>query len=430
MADAINLTLSNGDSSSIIVSASNSVSTIVGTPDSSVSLSVNPSTDSSVSINSVPTTQLTVASIGTSVATVSQLNNSLTVSTAIQAPHKFKLRELLDVSGDPTDDQVLVYDQPTDSFIFENQSGGGGGGSSTDHVITSDLIVTNSDLAFQTMVGNTIQNDTTIESILQQILSPYVRSKFNSFSIYATTEIAIMTVGSNYTQNLEVGDDITISTVNYSLTLPENVLDNSVTLERSIDNASYTSYQSGLSDSPIGNVTLGTEIGVSGNPNVKHRYRFSATDNGNPNGQVATIYSGVATLSWKNRMYLMGGATNLLPSSSDSSFNSLVSSNTVDNTLTNDPGTASLTFDCNVQNQLENNYSYITYPASWGEIQSIKQNNSTDVTTDFSLVIKASSTDGSFERTNAHGIVIPYYLYKTFDTGAYHADVELTVTLS
>ena len=429
MADAINLTLSNGDSPSIIVSASNSVSSIVGTPDSSISLSVNPSTDSSVSINSVPTTQLTIASTGTSVATVSQLNNSLTVSTAIQAPHKFKLRELLDVSGDPTDDQVLVYDQPTDSFIFESQSGGGGG-SSTDHVINSDLFVTNSDLAFQTMVGNTIQNNTTIESILQQILSPYERSEFNSFSIYATTAITTITVGSNNTQNLEVGDDVTASTVNYSLTLPGNVLDNSVTLERSIDNASYSSYQSGLSDSPSGNVTLGTEIGISGNPNVRHRYRFSATDNGNPNGQVVTIYSGVATLNWKNRMYLMGSSASVAASSSDVDFNNVIFNNTVDNVLTNDPGTASVLLDCNVQNQLADNYSYISYPASWGIIQSIKQNDSTDVTTDFSLVIKAGSTDGSFARTNAHGIVIPYYLYKTFDSGAYHADVELTVTLS
>ena len=61
MADAINLTLSNSDSPSVIVSASNSVSFIVGTTDSSISLSVNPSTGASVFITSVPTIQLTVA---------------------------------------------------------------------------------------------------------------------------------------------------------------------------------------------------------------------------------------------------------------------------------------------------------------------------------------------------------------------------------
>lgn len=61
MADAINLTLSNSDSPSVIVSASNSVSFIVGATDSSISLSVNPSTGASVSITSVPTIQLTVA---------------------------------------------------------------------------------------------------------------------------------------------------------------------------------------------------------------------------------------------------------------------------------------------------------------------------------------------------------------------------------
>lgn len=429
MADAISLTLSNGDSPSIVVSASNSVSTLVATPDSSVSLDVSPASNASVSINTVPTTQLSVSTLGSTVSTVSQLNNSLTVSTALQTPLRLNLRDLEDVSGDPTDDQVLVYDQPTNSFIFEDQSGGGGGGSSTG-VISSDITVTNTDGAFTTLNGITLQNNTTIESILQQILSPYVRAKFNQTTLIGTaSNQGNISLSGSTTLTLEVGANVSIPTINYGLTLTENVLDNSVALERSINDGAFADYASGLSDSPSGNVTLGTEIGVTASSRLKHEYRFSATDNGNPNGQTATIYSNQKTISWENIVYLLGSSTVISASSSHSDFNSLIGSSPSDSFFSNDPGSNSFVLNCSANNQLESNISYIAYPAEWGLLDTVLQNNSTDASTDW-VPVEKSGGDGTFTRTNIHGVTIPYYLYRTNDLGAYHADVTLTVTLT
>ncbi len=180
MVDAINLTLGNGDSPSIVVSTSNSVSTLIATPDSSISLAVNPASGSSVSINSVPTTQLSVSTVGSTVNTVTQLNNSLTVSTALQAPLKLNLRDLEDVSGDPTSQQVLIYNEGDNSFVFADQSGSSSGGSQ----LTDALIeVTNNDGAFDTIYGLDYESGTSVTTILGQILNPYVTATLNLSNI-------------------------------------------------------------------------------------------------------------------------------------------------------------------------------------------------------------------------------------------------------
>lgn len=427
MADAISLTISNGSGPSVVIGTSSSISSVVAAA-ASTSISIGGATGPSISVGSSPSSSVSLSSNTTTSSTVKELNNSISVAPMVPSPQSLNLRDLKDVSGDPTDDQVLVYDITTNTFKFENQSGGGGGSSTG--VISSDITVTNTDGAFTTLNGITLENNTTIESILQQILSPYVRASFTSNSLIGTLGGgAILTFSGSSTSNIEVGASLSIETINYGVSDASKVLDNSVALERSIDDASFTDYASGLSDSPSGNVTLGTAIGVTASTNLKHEYRFSATDNGNPNGQSATIYSATKTISWKNEVYLLGSSTVITSSSSHSDFNTLIASATSDHFLSNDPGTASFTLDCDGLNQNASNISYIAYPAAWGNLSTVLQNNSTDASDDW-VAIEKSGGDGTFTRTNVYGITIPYYLYRANDLGAYHADVVLTVTLT
>ena len=116
----------------------------VGSVDSqSVSIS---STSTEVTVSSPETQSL---SVNTTPFTVEVSTNSNLISGAT------RLRELTDVIGDPTSGQVLIYNQGENNFQFADQTGGGGGGGDSEELTDYAIQVTNSDGAFDTIIGTT-----------------------------------------------------------------------------------------------------------------------------------------------------------------------------------------------------------------------------------------------------------------------------------
>ena len=276
MADAISLTLSNGDSPSIVVSASNSVSTLVATPDSSVSLDVSPASNASVSINTVPTTQLSVSTLGSTVSTVSQLNNSLTVSTALQTPLKLNLRDLEDVSGDPTSQQVLVYDAGDNAFVFADQSGSGGDGSGSQNTDAA-IEVTNTDGAFDTIFNTTYESNSSVTTILSQILNPYVTAKLNLSNIKYRDPAQSSDQSASSSASVEVGSNIAIKGLSFSTTDSDQIQENSIKLlKNNSEIGGYVGFEETGFNGYFSDISL-SDINIEHNSPQTDTFKLTAT---------------------------------------------------------------------------------------------------------------------------------------------------------
>lgn len=69
------------------------------------------------------------------------------------------------VGGNPLDGQVIVYDSTTNTFIYEYAAGTGGS-------LSSDLQVTNRDVAYGDAVGRLYEEGDSHETIIRDLLSP------------------------------------------------------------------------------------------------------------------------------------------------------------------------------------------------------------------------------------------------------------------
>lgn len=385
---------------------------IVVTPLGSTSVSVSdPVSTQSISISS-SSTEVTVASpsvdpISLSTDTIRVDINTNPVDTGVR-----RLRQLTDVIGDPTSGQVLVYNESQNNFQFADQQGGGTGGGAdelTDYAIT----VTNTDPAFDTINGFTYETFSSMTNILNDILNPYVKTSITLNSLSGTLN------GSSFSQDapgrdLEVGESVVFNTVSYTVADASKVKDDTIRLKR--DNLSHQDLPetgtSSVAISPIINTTFSSpETDV---------YKISFVDNGNPNGLEFNLTSETITLNWKHRVTLTFSST--IPST-NSEATTLFGQPSSDSQLLNDPGSNSFTLTAASGNAQDGNHTFLMYPSTYGTLNSVRQNDATDTTADFVLV-------GEFTITNSYGVSIPYYIYRTIDTGAYNSGVDLRITLN
>ena len=126
----------------------------------SISVVVTPSSDS-VSIT-IPSS----SSPAISVRDLSPMNVSVSPNVAYQG-----LTNLIDVQGTPSDNQMIIYDEDQEAFVFIDLSSGGGGGSGN---IVSDITVTNTDGGFDHIVNKTysVADNVSLETIITNILDP------------------------------------------------------------------------------------------------------------------------------------------------------------------------------------------------------------------------------------------------------------------
>jgi len=126
----------------------------------SISVVVTPSSDSvSITIPSSTSPAITVKDL-------SPLNVSVSPNVAYQG-----LTNLIDVQGTPSDNQMIIYDEDQEAFVFIDLSSGVGGGSGN---IVSDITVTNTDGGFDHIVNKTysVADNVSLETIITNILAP------------------------------------------------------------------------------------------------------------------------------------------------------------------------------------------------------------------------------------------------------------------
>lgn len=116
---------------------------------------------------------------------------------------------------------------------------------------------------------------------------------------------------------------------------------------------------------------------------------------------------------WRN--YLAASSTVV---TDNSTAQSVVTSDTVTSTLTT---SKSWTATCTSANANGSNYTYIIYPASYGDLSNVIQNGSLPVLTAF-------TKKGDFTVANAYGSSTSFRVYQSNQPGAFAAGVTLTIS--
>lgn len=419
--DQNSVTVSSPEGSDISVSASEGVAITVN-PDSAHSISVAQDGGTSITVN--PNNS----------AVVTATNDVINVSVdPIPAVDKVtNLRELNDVVGDPTSNQVLVYNQSENNFQFADQTGGDGTG---DPLTDQFIDVTNADGAFDhlTDVNKEYEVGTSITQILKDILDPYRTMSLSLTNIRYRYILEGGQIGgttyntsSSSTDTVEVGSNIRILGLNYTAS----------------DIGGYVPLSSFLRFNGVQNgVYNGVPIpsGVTFVPgfqyyetqqNSPHDLSIvvGARDEGPPGySGTITVTSTEEKLKWRYRAYLTSNSIDLESSSTAENFNSIVSeASTQFKLVGNSSGTSSnFSIDTPAGSDNLNEYTYIMYPMAFGELTEVLEEGAFPVIGDF-VKLTGPLSDGGFQYSGPNGQNTSYLVYQTDEKQAFGGDVELT----
>jgi hypothetical protein len=207
---------------------------------------------------------------------------------------------------------------------------------------------------------------------------------------------------------------VVLNTVSYTVSDPNKVKDGTIGLKRDAIPHQI------LPETGTSSVAINPVISTTYSAPQTDVYKILFVDDGNPNGLEFNLTSETITLTWNYRVALSSSTT--IPSN-NSEANTLYGQPYSDSQLLNDPGSDPFTLTAASGNAQDGKYTFLMYPSTYGTLNSVRQNDATDTTADFVLV-------GEFTVTNSYGVNIPYYIYRTIDTGAYNSGVDLKITLN
>ena len=148
----------------ITVSVEKTLSASVSVSDSSLSVSVSQPSTPSVTISETGSHSVSV-SAGSIPSTTVVAPSPSSVEVTNTVGMAFRIQDLDDVIGTPQDGETLVYDASAGGFVFDFDAGSGG-------VFTTDVEVTNTDLAMGDATGMTYQDGSSIQRAIVDILNP------------------------------------------------------------------------------------------------------------------------------------------------------------------------------------------------------------------------------------------------------------------
>lgn len=228
---------------------------------------------------------------------------------------------------------------------------------------------------------------TTLESIVKEILAPYVASSISTFTLNTTPGDTILEVGATTVIN-----DVTLAVSNDSEGDPPTVL--------SI---------SGLGFTPPGNGSVGAndptpdDLDVTKTTDTSETWQGSGEDaNSDPINTLS------ATRTWYFLHSVGGSSTSITAGSTDGEVTTLIDS--LDFKVLRSGKSASIT--CNANNANAANYTYIVYAAKYGDLSNVILNGSSSVLGSFTEI-------ADFDYTNSETHVESYRLYKSNATGAF-----------
>lgn len=292
-------------------------------------------------------------------------------------------------------------DGSTFNLTVNTGSGGGGGGGTT---LVQDL--TSNQTVGGISSGNLFTAGTTIEALLRSMLITYIEPTISSLLIKldGTTRS---------TATRDVGNSFTCNSASFLATVDSP--DGNYPVSASITGSGA---DSGLLQAYFSNTLSGTNAFTLGSALTINR----ATTAGNVTFIVNTKSQTTADTQSTNtgfafywRNYLAASSTLI---TDNASAQSVINSGTVTSTLTT---TKAWTATCDASNDTVNNYTYIIYPATYGDLSGISQDG-------IQPVIGAFTKLGDFTISNAYSSSTTFRVYKSNQDKAFGSGVTLTIS--
>lgn len=307
-------------------------------------------------------------------------------------------------SADGTSGQVLKTD-------------GSGAVSFGDMALESGISITNNDAAFGHMTSS-ISAGTTFETILRNILEKYNRTTITLQNIRVQLEplSGDDSYGSEQTlttgQSLEVGRKLKVNGFRALVGDSSQTIDDSVAFLQG-----STVIESGFSDGNQAK-TLATPYEVSPSTAASYSFKVRVTDDGGPNLGDEDITSTSKTFTYKYLAKLGASSTSAI--ADDAAAQTLYDGITEQaSALVNSSSWNNV--DTTADGNSQSNYTYIIYPATFGALQNVVQDNA--------LSVLSAFTDlGDFTINNTFGASISYSFYRTNQTAAFSTGTELDIT--
>jgi hypothetical protein len=299
---------------------------------------------------------------------------------------------------------VLTFtkgDGSTFNLTVNTGSGGGvGGGTTLVQNLTSNQTVGG------VSPGDLFTAGSTIEALLRSMLITYIEPTISSLLIKldGTTRS---------TATRDVGNSFTCNSASFLATVDSP--DGNYPVSASITGSGA---DSGLLQAYFSNTLSGTNAFTLGSALTINR----ATTAGNVTFIVNTKSQTTADTQSTNtgfafywRIYLAASST---PITDNASAQSVINSDTVTSTLTT---TKAWTPTCDANNNDPTKYTYIIYPASYGDLSNVIKDGALSVITAFDKV-------GDFTVANAYSSSTSFRVYQSKQKGAFGSGVTLTIS--
>jgi len=281
-----------------------------------------------------------------------------------------------------------------------------------DSVLTSGITISNNNNAFSHMTSP-ISAGTSVEAILRDMLEKYNITTITLNAVkaaYQNTDGSYpATANKSSFETLEVGRGVKSDGFSFSIANTSQTSDNSVLFQ--IDGSTVVS---GVSEtgSPATYTANTLDPGTVGSK----QYVVKATDNGS--GTNYTIDNS-KSVTWRYLARLGTATTNSITGvqAAQNLYDSGLTE--MDSDLNSGSTWTNARTDSNSNSQ--NNYTYIVFPATWGDLQGVVQ--------DLSLPVLGAFTDlGDFTINNQYGVSISYSFYVSNQTAAFADNTRLDIT--
>ena len=269
-----------------------------------------------------------------------------------------------------------------------------------DTTLQSAITISNTDAAFSHMT-TPITAGTSLEAVLRDMLEKY---NVTSISLTNISRAKQNTDGtypsfSNRTssETLEVGQGLRVNGFDY------NIVDNTQTGDNSVSfHDGGVSIETGFSDDNAAK-TLATVFEEDPSSPTSASFSVKALDTGG--GSNVTISSGSISVNWKYKIRVGASSTDTISSNTDAG--NLWSGMTLAYDQLRSEQDFSVT--ASVAMDTAGNYTWIAYPASFGNLSKILLDGSTDVLSDFESPV-------DYNITNDYSVTTSYRFYRsTFD---------------
>lgn len=256
--------------------------------------------------------------------------------------------------------------------------------------------------------GTTIDIGTGLENILRDMLITYIPPTLSN--------LFMRDGGSNVSTGVrDVGDTFTINTASFSATADNPTSEFPYSSSFTASGADVGTIEHYFGDDVLGSsnaLSIGGEYTITRATtagNVTFRIRGKRSDNDQFISDTTRSYA----FYWRN--YLAASSTVI---SDSTTAQSVLDNDIVTSQLDTNKG---WTATCNADNDNASNYTYIIYPASYGDLSGIIQNGATPVLTAFTKL-------GDYTVNNANGSSISVRVYQSNSTKAFASGTTLAIS--